>query len=71
MGPKTFDDKRPNWVNDGIYPIVSSTTSAGTSTLVKGDRTLDFCCSHYVKDAKGNWVIPDQNAKMIVESLVS
>lgn len=73
MGPKNFDDWRPIWIKDGIYPNVSATTSADPSTLatVTRDRTSDYACSHYAKDTDGKWGIPDPKAKIIVESLVS
>lgn len=74
MGPKDFDDWRPTWIEDGIYPNVSSTASIGSSSLttsINSDRTSDYACSHYAKDANGKWVIPDPKARIVIESVVS
>ena len=75
MGPKTFGEKRPEWVGSGLYPkallVVSKEPSSSTITTLVS-RAGDFFCSLHSFDKKtGKWVIKGPEAKKLADKLVS
>ncbi|XP_021713546.1 uncharacterized protein LOC110681725 [Chenopodium quinoa] len=75
MGPKTFGEKRPEWVGSGLYPkalLVASKEPSSSTITTLVSRAGDFFCSLHSFDKKtGKWVIKGPEAKKLADKLVS
>ena len=75
MGPKTFGEKRPEWVDSGLYPkalLVASKEPSSSTITTLVSRAGDFFCSLHTFDKEtGKWVIKGPEAKKLADKLVS
>lgn len=75
MGPKTYDEKRKEWISEGFYPNLCSSSSTGASgsavTGVKIDRVTDWYCSLHSRDESGKRTISEPSTKELADAVVS
>lgn len=74
MGPRTFEETRKEWIKEGFYPNLSSSSSAAsisTITALKVDRVADWYCSLHGRDGSGRRTISDPGTRKIADAVVS
>ncbi|KMS96022.1 hypothetical protein BVRB_002810 [Beta vulgaris subsp. vulgaris] len=73
MGPKTYEEKRKEWMQEKkIYPSMTSSSGAtfgSTLTTKNIDRVVDWYCSLHTRDASGRRTIYDPGTKKIAEAV--